>query len=142
MSLFYFNFGIRAMNIINKKYFHHKPWKQKQSPVGGDCYHTILNSIFKTELKSSFMPIVGAMAIAPYHLQSLSARFYFIQILFDGRLKPYPTDSRYKFYYKENSIAKQAVSQLYNLLWGHNILIVQKTLYYINKINPLSETKT
>ena len=114
---------------------------QIQSPAGCDCYRTIYTT-FKIKFKSLFMPIVGAMAIAPYHLQSLSARFYFIQILFDGRLKPYPTDSRYKFYYKENSIAKQAVSQLYNLLWGHNILIVQKTLYYINKINPLSETKT
>jgi len=27
-----------------------------------------------------------------YGVQSLSARFYFMQILFDGRLKPYPTN--------------------------------------------------
>jgi len=110
--------------------------------VGGDCHHTIFSPIFKTELKSSFMPIVGAIAIAPYHLQNLSAKFDFMRILFNSRLKPYPTDFRYEFYYKENSIAKQAVSQLCNLPWGHNILIVQKTLCYLNKTNPLSETKT
>ena len=41
-------------------------WKQKQSLVGGDCYHTIFYLIFKIEFQSFFMPIVGAMAIAPY----------------------------------------------------------------------------
>jgi len=115
---------------------------QGRVPVGGDCYHTIFLPIFKTEFNSLFMLIVGAIAIAPYHLQSLSARFYFIRILFDGRLKPYPTDFKHEFYYKENSITTQAVSQLCNLPWGHNILIVQKTLCYLNKTNPLSETKT
>ena len=30
--------------------------------VGGDCYHTIL--IF--DIKFDFVPIIGAMAIAPY----------------------------------------------------------------------------
>ena len=37
--------------------------KQEQSPVGGDCYHTIYLNC-KTD--SFFMLIVGAMAIAPY----------------------------------------------------------------------------
>jgi len=59
--------------------------------VGGDCYRTIYRT-FKTEFKSLFMPIVGAMAIASYGFKSLSARFYFMRILFDGRLKPYPTN--------------------------------------------------
>jgi len=65
--------------------------QQEQSPVGGDCYRTIYTT-FKIEFQSLFMPIVGAMAIAPYGVQSLSAKFYFMRILFDGRLKPYPTN--------------------------------------------------
>jgi len=34
--------------------------------VGGDCYHTILNHIFKIKSLYFFMPNIGAMAIAPY----------------------------------------------------------------------------
>jgi len=33
--------------------------------VGGDCYRTIYR-IFNIKFQSLFMPIVGAMAIAPY----------------------------------------------------------------------------
>jgi len=36
--------------------------------VGGDCHHTIFSPIFKIKFQSLFMPIVGAMAIAPYGL--------------------------------------------------------------------------
>jgi len=45
----------------------------------------------------------------------------------------------YKFYSQENSITTQAVSQLCNLPWGHNVLIVQKSknreeaLYYVQQ---------
>jgi len=66
--------------------------------VGGDCYRTIYTT-FKTEFQSLFMPIGGAMAIAPYGVQSLSARFSFMRILFDGRLKPYPTYFKFQKYY-------------------------------------------
>jgi len=66
-------------------------WERGRSPVGGDCYRTI-DITFKIKFQSLFMPIVGAMAIAPYGVQSLSARFLFMRILFDGRLKPYPTN--------------------------------------------------
>jgi len=45
--------------------FQTKILKQGQIPVGGDCHHTIYTT-FKTEFQSLFMPIVGAMAIAPY----------------------------------------------------------------------------
>jgi len=33
-----------------------------ESPVGGDCYHTILTF----DRQCNIMPIIGAMAIAPY----------------------------------------------------------------------------
>jgi len=62
-------------------------WEQGRSPVGGDCYHTIFNSIYKIKFQSLSMPIIGAMAIAPYGLLSLSARFYFIPTLFNGALE-------------------------------------------------------
>jgi hypothetical protein len=43
-----------------------KTLKQRRSPVGGDCYHTIFNAIFKTKFEFFSLPYVGAMAIAPY----------------------------------------------------------------------------
>jgi len=39
-----------------------KPLKQGQSPVGGDCYHTIINLISKIKSCFFFIPDVGAMA--------------------------------------------------------------------------------
>ena len=36
--------------------------------VGGDCYHTIL--IF--DIKFDFVPIIGAMVIAPYKYENLT----------------------------------------------------------------------
>ena len=41
-------------------------WERGRSPVGGDCYHTILTLIFKIKPLLFFMPHIGAMAIAPY----------------------------------------------------------------------------
>ena len=40
-----------------------KTWEQGRSPVGGDCYHTIC---LNPKTNFFFMPINGAMAIAPY----------------------------------------------------------------------------
>jgi len=40
-------------------------WEQGRSPVGCDCYRTIYTT-FKTKFQFFFMPIFGAMAIAPY----------------------------------------------------------------------------
>jgi len=34
-----------------------------------------------------------------YGVQSLSAKFYFMRILFDGRLKPYPTGFKFSKHY-------------------------------------------
>jgi len=34
-----------------------------------------------------------------YNVQSLLARFYFVRILFDGRLKPYPTGFKFSKHY-------------------------------------------
>ena len=79
-------------------------WEQGRSPVGGDCHHTILNLIFKIRFRFSFMPNVGAMAIAPYGLKKLhhsilspfgfdgvvgdyTLRFYFMPISFNGALE-------------------------------------------------------
>ena len=55
-------------------------WEQGRSPVGCDCYRTIC-LIFKTKFQFFFMPIFGAMAIAPYKFllnqksQSLTDQF-------------------------------------------------------------------
>jgi len=54
--------------------------------VGGDCYRTIYTT-FKIKFQSLFIPIVGAMAIAPYGVQSLSAKFYFMPTLINGALE-------------------------------------------------------
>jgi hypothetical protein len=75
---------------IKQTYYFIKIVKQNQNPVGGDCHHTIFNSIYKTKFQSFFMPIIGAMAIALYGSKSLSARFYFMRILFNGALKTVP----------------------------------------------------
>ena len=40
-------------------------WEQGRSPVGCDCYRTIY-AIFKMRFQFFFMPIFGAIAIAPY----------------------------------------------------------------------------
>jgi len=40
--------------------------QQGKNPVGGDCYHSILNLIFKIKLYIYSLLEVGAMAIAPY----------------------------------------------------------------------------
>jgi len=40
-------------------------WERRRSPVGCDCYRTIYTT-FKMRFQSLFMPIVGAIAIAPY----------------------------------------------------------------------------
>ncbi len=42
-----------------------KAWEQGQSPVGCDCYRTIYTTL-KTKFQFFFMPIFGAIAIAPY----------------------------------------------------------------------------
>jgi len=52
----------------------------------GDCYRTI-DTTFKIKFQSLFMPIVGAMAIAPYGFKSLSARFLFMPTLINGALE-------------------------------------------------------
>ena len=73
-------------------------WEQGQSPVGGDCYHTIINLIFKMKSWLFFMPNIGAMAypkgISVGHrphgfldIKTLSARFYCMPILLNGALE-------------------------------------------------------
>jgi hypothetical protein len=83
------------MNINFNTHSQARAWEQSQSPVGGDCHHTIFNVIYKTKFQSFFMPIIGAIAIAPY---SLSARFYFMRILFSGALETAP----YRFIENKN----------------------------------------
>jgi len=86
------------MNLYKIIHSQTKIFEQGQSPVGGNCYRTIYTT-FKTKFKSLFIPIIGAMAIAPYGAKSLLARFYFMRILFDGRLKPYPTSFKFSKHY-------------------------------------------
>ncbi|MBU1669321.1 hypothetical protein KKC13_13000 [bacterium] len=61
--------------------------EQGLCPVGGDCYHTIC---LKLKIDFFVMPIIGTMAIAPYGILSLSSKFYFMPILFNGALKTAP----------------------------------------------------
>ena len=70
--------------------------------VGGDCYHTILNHIFKTKFWFFFMPNIGAMAISPYrflNIKSLSARFHFIPMLLNGALENSTLQKHYNLSY-------------------------------------------
>jgi hypothetical protein len=43
--------------------------KQRERSVGGDCYHTI----FMFGMKFNFIPIIGAMAIAPYEYDNMQS---------------------------------------------------------------------
>ena len=64
--------------------------KRGRSPVGGDCYHTIINPIFKIKSWFFFISNIGAMAIAPYgfsDIKTISEKFNFIPILLNGALE-------------------------------------------------------
>ena len=74
--------------------------------VGGDCHHTIINLIFQMKSWFFFMPDVGAMAIAPYgclNIKNLSAKLYFMPILFCGALETAPYESSTIIHFKETS---------------------------------------
>jgi len=73
------------MNLNSNTHSQRGRWERGRSPVRGDCYHTIINSIFKTKSWLFFIPNVGAMAIAPYgfsDIKSLSAKLFFMPIFF------------------------------------------------------------
>ena len=76
-------------------------WEQ-----GGDCHHTIINPICKIKSWFIFMLDIGAMAIAPYgffNIKSLSAKLYFMPILFCGALETAPYESPTIIHFKETS---------------------------------------
>jgi len=78
------------MNLNSNMHSPRGRWERGRSPVGGDCYHTILNLIFTTKLYIDNLLEVGAMAIAPYSfsdIKSLSAKLYFIPSLLNGALE-------------------------------------------------------
>ena len=50
------------MNLNSHTHSQRGRWERGRSPVGGDCYHTILNPIFKIKPWLFFMPNIGAMA--------------------------------------------------------------------------------
>ena len=59
--------------------------QQGKNPVGGDCYHSILNPIFNIKLYIYYLLEVGAMAIAPYGCFKIQKHYnlsYFSQELF------------------------------------------------------------
>ena len=65
-------------------YFQQERWERGRSPVGGDCYHTIFNSIFKIKYWFVFIPNICAMEIAPYgcfKIQKYDNMSYFSQKL-------------------------------------------------------------
>ncbi|CAA6806701.1 MAG: Unknown protein [uncultured Sulfurovum sp.] len=62
-------------------------WKQGQSSVKADCYHTIY---LKFKIDFFFIPSIGRMVITFYGILSLTAKLYFIPILFNGALKTAP----------------------------------------------------
>ena len=51
-------------------------WERGRSPVGGDCYHTILNPIFKIKYLFDFMSNIGAIAIASYGFSNIKIILY------------------------------------------------------------------
>jgi len=53
--------------------------KQIQIPVGCDCYRTIYTT-FKMRFQSLFMPIIGAIAIAPYEFFKTLKYYNFIYL--------------------------------------------------------------
>ena len=55
--------------INSNTYSEARAWEQGRSPVGCDCYRTIYTT-FKIKFQFFFMPIFGAIAIAPYGLFS------------------------------------------------------------------------
>ncbi len=52
-------------NIINTNRHSQAGILEQERSVGGDCYHTI-DVTFKMKFQFYFVPMVGAMAIAPY----------------------------------------------------------------------------
>ena len=50
------------MNLNSHMYSQRGRWEQGLCPVGGDCYHTIINPISKIKSCFFFIPDVGAMA--------------------------------------------------------------------------------
>ena len=50
------------MDKNSNRYSQRGRWEQGRSPVGGDCYHTIINLIFKMKFWFFLMPNIGAMA--------------------------------------------------------------------------------
>ncbi len=84
--------------------------KIRAKPVGGDCYHTILNPILKIKFFIDYLIEVGAMAIAPYGC--------FNSIEFDG-VRDANINGFSKrnlelilYYSQKDVITKQLVSQL------------------------------
>ena len=57
-------------------------WEQGRSPVGGDCYHTIIGHIIKLRFCFEYIIYIGAMAIASYG-------FNICQFGFDGVVGDY-----------------------------------------------------
>ena len=58
--------------INSNMYSQRGRWEQGRSPVGDDCYHTILNwHRIQSKLYSEIDILIGAMAIAPYGYNKL-----------------------------------------------------------------------
>ena len=64
------------MNINSNMYSQRGRWEQVRSPVGGDCYHTILKHIFKIKSWFFFVLNIGAMAIASYGFSNIKIILY------------------------------------------------------------------
>jgi len=93
-----------------------------KNSVGGDCYHTILNPIFTIKPWFNNLFYIGAMAITPYG-KSLSARFYFMPILFNGALENSTLRDIFNYLKHYNSNLQQLVGEISCF---SNITIYQK----------------
>jgi hypothetical protein len=90
-----------------------QPW----NIVGGDYHHSTFNSILKIKFQSFFILIIGTMVIAPYGFLSLSAKLYFMLILFNGAL--------------ENSTLRNS----FQILKHYNLTYFSHKIFFNVKIN-------
>ena len=78
------------MNINSNTYSQAGAWERRQSPIKGDCHRTNMRNKKEPIFYFEYGIYNGVIAITPYgylNIKSLSAKFYFLPILFCGALE-------------------------------------------------------